>query len=512
MPKITRLTIKNFRGISSLDVEVPPAGAVIKGGNAQGKTSVLRAIAAALGGEGLGPEAIRLGADQAEILIDVDALKIRRGITAKGSSLVVKNGSGDVWAKPQSRLTDLLGTSPLDPLAFFEADAKARRRMVLDTVQIKVTDEDIERWIGSRPIDIMPTDLHALLVVEQLRKRYYDARTEANRRSKDAYDALARARAEAPPEPVKVNATVEQAGEDLSAAERRRDEVRGRAAAADKARAATAATRERAAALRVQAHDVREAAILAPTCEVAEAAELARAAADKRCEELRLKIQELQVALSQSQQAMMVADAECRRLADQAKLSADDIKRADGLEQQAADLEASLSAVDGLAVSEEEIGLAEAVVEAADTTLKLAIDQAAFASYQASIADLAGAHEKAKADAERLDAVVKTLTDVAPRELAARADMIPGLAIADDGITLDGVAIDALSGAEQLRFAVELARRLNARSKILVVDGLERLDATRYADFVRFATSDGFQLLGTRVADGGLVVEAIESE
>ena len=64
---ITRIKITNYRGIEALDSEVPPAGALICGDNGQGKTTVLNAIQAALTAQDIGPDAVRLGADKAEI-------------------------------------------------------------------------------------------------------------------------------------------------------------------------------------------------------------------------------------------------------------------------------------------------------------------------------------------------------------------------------------------------------------------------------------------------------------
>jgi hypothetical protein len=505
MPKITHLRISNFRGIATIDIAVPPAGAIISGGNAQGKTSVLRAIAAALAGEGLGPEAIRLGADAAEILVDIDALKIRRGITAKGASLVVKNGDGDVWAKPQARLTELLGSSGLDALAFFEADAKTRRRMVLDAVPIFVTGEDIERWCGSHPIDAPAVDLHGLLVVEQLRKRYYDERTGANRAAKEAFEALARARADLPAAPAPCPMGVEDAGEALTAVETKRDEIAGRLSASESAKLRTSATRERIAALREVAAKARAGAMAMPTAAILDAAEKIRG--EKEAAVLLLR---QTLALAEAEET--AATAECDRLCSEREAFARSLEVAEEKERQAVDLEQSIAAVAEMAPSPEEIAAAARAVEEADAVLKLAIDNAAHASHRAHIDELAAAHGRTQAAADSLDGIVKTLTEIAPRELAARAEMIPGLALTDDGLTLDGVALDALSGAEQLRFAVDLARRLNAKARILIVDGLERLDAGRLADFVRFATADGWQLLGTRVSEGELVVEAIEAD
>ncbi len=115
-------------------------------------------------------------------------------------------------------------------------------------------------------------------------------------------------------------------------------------------------------------------------------------------------------------------------------------------------------------------------------------------------------------EAAELDTTVKKLANAAPSELLAEAQGIPGLSIDGDEIMLDGKRLDALSGAEQLRFAVEIARRANAKSRILIVDGLERLDPDQMEAFVAMATADGWQLLGTRVSRGDLVIEAIEAD
>src|SRR5262245_4802945 len=143
--KITRLEIHNYGGVKDLEIAVPAAGAVIKGGNARGKSSVLKAIGAALAAQGVGPEAIRKGEDGAEILVDLDAIRVRRAITAKGSSLTVTNADGDNWRKPQTRLNEILGSCPLDALSFFLAKPEERRTQVLEALPVQVTAEDVAR-------------------------------------------------------------------------------------------------------------------------------------------------------------------------------------------------------------------------------------------------------------------------------------------------------------------------------------------------------------------------------
>ena len=100
--------------------------------------------------------------------------------------------------------------------------------------------------------------------------------------------------------------------------------------------------------------------------------------------------------------------------------------------------------------------------------------------------------------------LVHTLTDEAPAKLLAECNGIPGLTVGEDGaLSLDGYDLDRLSGMKRLRFAVEIARRLNARSKLLCVDGLEVLDGEQRAAFLEMATADGYQLIATRVTEAG---------
>ena len=160
------------------------------------------------------------------------------------------------------------------------------------------------------------------------------------------------------------------------------------------------------------------------------------------------------------------------------------------------------------AVTQAEVNGAQASVTAANVLLAQAKGQEALRKQLADAAALRAVAEADAALAAKLDGVVIDLTNEAPKSLAM-VDAIPGLALNGERVTLDGKDLDALSGAEQMRFAVEVARRANAKSKIIVVDGLERIDPEQYAAFVQQATAGGFQLFGTRVAGGGLELEAV---
>jgi hypothetical protein len=505
------LTVTNYRGIKAADVAIGEHGAVVKGPNGAGKTTVLSAIRAALAAQGVAPEDIHLGEDKAEILVDLDALKVRRSITKKGSSLTVTNAEGLKYPSPQTRLGELLGTCALDPLGFYLAKPAERRKMVLEAIPLRVTVEQLERWAPGSDIDDIDTlaGMHGLEAIETLRRQCYDARKEANRRVKEAAAVAAQASAEAD----RLNGLApdgqyvppEDAERALRGAEAALRTLQAQQAAAARAQAATEKTRERARGWRDKAATIIADAPAEPSSSTIAAAVERANQAEARHRGLEA---ELAKALAEMQQAVKVTMDHQRSV-----MAAQDARdKAARLTSEADALEASLADVDSMGVPEDAIRAAELQVSDARTGIETSkrMQEALKASQDASEAEGKAAERKAIADA--LDKVVDTLTHEAPRELAASPDMIPGLAFSDDGITLDGVPVDSLSGAEQMRFAVALAKRANAKSKILVVDKLEALDPESMKRFVREATADGWQLLATRVDGGEFRVEAIELE
>lgn len=490
--KIRKLTIRNFCGIRELSTEIPPAGAIATGGNAKGKTSWLRAIQAALLAEGLGPDAIRVGADRAEILLDVDELHVRRAITAKGNTLQVKSEAGDVvWTKPQARLKEIVGAN-LDPLSFFLGGPYERRKQILAAMPCYVTAEDLLRWTGD---EWLPEEgRHGLEVIADVRQHYYDDRTEANRRVREANEtAAASAQAAAAqkalvhPDAVIPETPAERDGDELASLDRKLAQLRSQAEAAAKYQERTSGTRGTISTLEAEAMLLEDGAGEPPS--------------DDEIRIATTKIGELREQLEQARAALQLLEDRRKRHA-----------------RSCADAQAKRQVIVGLRRSLDETAIeapAEGVIEAADKEVATAImllgrtQQARKAAAAAAKAETdRQAAEILAASAKRLDELVDKLTREAPAELVSGPNVIPGLEISDT-IKLDGVALDRLSGAEALAFSVKLAKRAS-QAKILVVDGLERLDPAHMRQFVEMACKDDWQLLATRVSDGELQIEAIE--
>lgn len=171
MSKIIKLEATNFKRLRAVDITPEDHLNVIAGRNAQGKTSVLDAITAALGGSSTKatPRPIRDGESSAEIVLETEDLIVTRTFTAAGSKVVVKLRDGSTVSKGQAKLDSLLGRLSLDPLGFTLLSDKEQLKTLLDLVDL-------------------PFDLAEL---EANRAQAFERRTDVNREAKQLQAAVA---------------------------------------------------------------------------------------------------------------------------------------------------------------------------------------------------------------------------------------------------------------------------------------------------------------------------------
>lgn len=495
--KITRLRILNYRGVRALDEKIGPAGAIFRGKNGGGKTSILRAIRAALAAQDIKADAITIGEERAEILIDIDDVSAQRVITQKTTDVKVSRG-GMFASKPQTFLNELLGNAALDPLDLFLEKKDRRRAIVLEALPVRVTREQLRVFA---PVgDDVDVSGHGLEVLERLRKHYYDLRTSANKTSDEAKREHSRLTALVLPT-IDDAPTVAVAEKTLADAQREASRLADQEESANALEKRQAAARRSVADMRLAAGQLRVDATTIGRSDEA----VVRAKADV----LKLEIDELRKTLLGKQRDHAALVAELDQCID-ANAQASALRgSADAKEQGATEIEATLNATAAY-VTPEQIADIESRVTKAREDVTLANTAAARIELRRQ-ADAAGAkHHEAQKAADELDAIVKRLTHDAPLALAKSSDAIPGLVLEGDRLLIDGVDIDKVSGAEQMRFAVTVAKRLNAKSKILVVDGLERLDPENIDRFLAMATEDAWQVIATKVDRGDVVIEAIE--
>lgn len=515
--RLTRLRVTNYRGIAALETKIPAGGLMVSGENGGGKTSVLRAIRAALSAQDISADAIRIGEDRAEILVDLEDVSVKRVITSKGSKLSVEAGDAKPIKAPQTWLNDLLGTAPLDPIDLVHAKPKDRKAQILAALPIRVTAEQVAEWTKGWILETRPDlELHGLEVVEQLRKEFYRRRGEANAQAKEIGKGIDALVAGAPPavagaHPLHVTEELDRR------AKAARADLDARARRVAEQGAKTQATRDRAAALRRQADEIDARPRLNPSAiadaqtRLDAAAEVVRLANEAIADlETRLSSarQRAQAAAGAREEARQALETEQRAAAAEADLAL----KVGTFRDQADALEAAIAATAEAAPTEEEIATADRVIVGATEEWEKAVAAQRRTEHEAKIEVERARLTAADEEAGKLNGMVDRFAKEVPNQLLQAANGVPGLAIDGDDVLLDGVKIDALSGREQLLFAVEIARRLNVRAKILVVDGLERVDPDALPEFIAKATAGGFQLIATRVDKGEVVLEAIEPD
>lgn len=239
--KIIALTAENIKKLTA--VEIRPDGNLVQitGANGSGKTSVLDSIWWAISGsKNVQRTPIHKGAEKAVIRLDLGDLIITRRFNRQEdgdytTSLAVENAEGAKYPSPQTVIDKLIGSLAMDPLAFARSEPRAQ----FETLKRFVTGFDFGEH-------------------ERAQKADYDARTNANRRAKDAESRAAQFTlpADVPADPINEDELLERLTEaqthngDIEVRKERRANV---AADVERSRRAAADARERAAELRRQA-------------------------------------------------------------------------------------------------------------------------------------------------------------------------------------------------------------------------------------------------------------------
>jgi DNA-binding FrmR family transcriptional regulator len=507
---VTRMRALNYRGLAKIDVPVGPGGVIFIGQNGEGKTTAIDLLPAALEGVGIGPECIRLGADKTEILIDMDKveenrrtkLEAKRTISKDGTKIALTGGDGVPLPKAKEQLSALFGGRALDLLKFLMANAKEQRAIVLAAHPVKVTGEDLTTWTGEAKD--WNTTGHGHEVLARVRQMYFDQRTKAGQVADQAKAAAQIKAGEA--DKLKVEnpeaMTPDAARTHVAAAERELAVLRDRRRQASERDAAAEGTRVRVAELRAQAEE------LMGKPEATSPEDTAIVKADGWVSMLTTQVQEIEKTLAEARRQLdekiKERDALHARVTEASGIMAD-VER---MIAQAAELEQSIAPVAGSDPQDlaEQITAAEGSMESAQALVTAAELTGKWRAAQAQVKEAELSEAIANTEWERLNKIVETLTKVAPAEIASRADLIPGLELTEKAILLDGKDITVLCGAEKMRFAVSLAKRVAGMAKILRVDGMEALAPKAQPEFVRMCLEGGWMLFATVVADGPMVV------
>jgi hypothetical protein len=489
--RVMGLRAENWMAIEAIDWPIPEAGMVVEGGNARGKTSILKALLGALTARGVEPEAVRLGEEKATLEVNLGHYSVKRVIqrNAKGGRgrVEVRREDGTIVPAPQTFLDDLLGPT-IDPLDLFLAKPADRRARILAAINSKVTIAQLRGWA---PDVDEKTDVsgHGLEVVERVHKLYYDRRHDQNATAKRAREEADRAIAAAE---AQRRVLPDGAIPDTSTARDRVDEIRAQIASLETTNREAARAERETADGRAQIEKLRaEARALVAKHPPIE--DMIVESHAMNLDEQRKLVVRLEAELDAAKKVLAQREARYTTLIAERDAANEARERAAGMERQAESFEAMLGRVAAKSVPQRVIDEAHELLVEAECTLGAAEQRDRALAEERKAADLATRAATVQAEADRLDGIVRALREDAPRALLAGAG-IEGLMLEEDGdVSLHGVKLGSLSGMEALRFATKIAKLAakDAKLKLLVVDGMERLDVEQRAEFEAMATEGG---------------------
>lgn len=448
-----RIHIKNILGIEELEIE-PGKVTVVSGGNGVGKTSVIEALRATLGG-GNDATLLRNGSEQGEVVLELDdGMEIRKTVTENGSDLQLRHPTFGKVSKPQTVLNQLHDALSLNPVEFLTAKDPAKLLleavpMALDVDALKEAVEPIGMEVGE-----LDPDAHALEVIGMVRKTVYDKRRDANavvRRLKETLEELRGSVAEGLPAVGDLQDVIATSADLIEEARAARD-------------ASRATLRVRGDGERRSADEKRDAAINTARAErdriVAEAneafEEVVRLARDEHLGALK----EIQAAVEEASEAIA---------ADFVEQSEQAAKKKAAAEAQLEAARANANTLQMIAYREDEIA-------------------------------------KAETEAAALNQAMQDLGAIGAS--AASSIPIAGVIVQEGGIEVGGVPWVRVNAAERVRVAVEVAKLRAGDLRLILVDGLEQLDPEHFRAMTEALATSDCDAIVTRVTEGALHVEA----
>lgn len=226
------------------------------------------------------------------------------------------------------------------------------------------------------------------------------------------------------------------------------------------------------------------------------------------------KITQLRNAIQEDEKAKLKQEEHERWLAGLQKQEVEKKERIEALKAELAKEEASLADI-----QKEIVGAAdfhydfsdEMTITSMKETLAKLEGQREMVFTHKRVQELRGELDTAVQEADKLDTIVTQLTKEVPQKLIEKAQLpVEGLTVSTEDILVNGVSLDNLSTSEQLKFALNITRKLNETFKVICIDGIETLDKENFEVFLKEIEGDDYQYFVTRVdgnVEGGIVIE-----
>lgn len=473
----------------------------ISGRNGSGKSSMLTALQAGLGGGNLAKLA-RIGEDGEEIEPEV-VLVLEGGgrhyrVERNAKGVRVRSRVGDTAAledvpQPQTWLSSLYDTACANPVRILTAPEKELALLILEALPLEydraafleavgITEEEL-RGFGPVPAGV----LHPLEETAQIRQSIFRARTGVNRDEKQQRASAEQLKRNIPATPPKdPGLAIEKLDQECRQLAEAGVEARSKADAAQDAAIAKAKHERDLAVAEVRSDFKSQAGKLRREHEQ-RAAEI-RAEAERRiAEDLAATNAAVEAIREGGEVQLSEAEAACERAIEAANR---EYAEADAeLKKLAAELAERREKLVELRAQRDAAAKAAGLIEQAER-------------FEAESDRLRRESERLTAALDRLDARRRQLADELP---------IPGLEIQDREVRVNGIPWGQLNSGQRVELAVHMSvLRAQGDLPVVFVDGAEQLDREHFDALVQELLRRDIQAFIARVEDHDLEVESHE--
>ena len=477
--KVVEFVTKNFKAVREVHFSPDSTVVTIAGDNGAGKSSILQALASALGGKTYQPERpVRQGADRAEIGVALDdGTTIDVRIRPDGSrTLEVRDAAGVAIRSPQDWLNARVRALSFDPLAFMREPPKGQS-------------ETLRKLVG---LDLSQLDAQtAALEAERL----------VQGRERDKAEGAAKMLPRWPEVP--------KAEVSLADLHVRIGELRGAAARKAEFAAASTTAADNAAQAKARSDSCRQ---RADNRDAKEASERERLTASAQADTDRID-SEIADLLDR------LRDVEVRRNAVGDRLQTSIVAMVADLDQRQRELIDAATEHDAEAQAQAQAATvardrSDAIVLATPDDLQAEVVRIEVVNRKVrDNATAATADEIAQREAATyrdLTQQIEALRDRRKQLIAACKMPVEGLSFDDDGrLTFRGAPIADASHAEQVRLTMAISMALHKEAPIVLLDEANSLDANSLRIVHDMAVERGAQVWMVRIdgGEGAVVIE-----
>lgn len=472
---ITRIEAVNILLFEHFELKDPGKLTLVRGANNQGKTTVLRLLSLCVQGATDPGAVIHDGATKGAVQLGLsNGYSLRRSFTEKGQYFDLLDERGHRVPNPQKEINKIVGENrDFNPLAWIDLatsdsapDRLRATQILLRAIDVRLTPAEFTALTAQEPPLDVDFDGHGLLVLDALRERYAEERKEQKRIAERLLSAADTARATLPA---------------------------ARPAITDERRSAATEAMTAARTLKAQIETRKMASSnYAGSCDRIESA--------KQREREEVARVDLEVAEIEREIVRLQEKTQRRRDAQEAA------------RQRIAQLDVDLATLSSSAPP------TDAEVEEVNTTIRRANELAQsiaadekVASRFDDVAQLDQQHNDAAVAASIIDATIKTVDGDLRTALMKKAALpVDSLEIREGRIFVGGHDIQYIAESQQIRIALAIARALKPALRVIVLDGMERIDAKTFLDvFLPEIHGDGFVYFATEVDKAGGPLEIV---